>query len=340
MLVEGSVESVTPTVENCSARPVGNPLPEACYPLVSISTRLGTVLANVPVDWDIPSGSPGAIAARSGPLGSLVCGPFGTAAATTTSAAGNAGVCWTLGGVGLNRVIATPRAGGDAPDGVVFESDGFSSVTFDVDVTAASLEIFAGDGQVAPPGSVTPIYPKVRVVSPSGAPLAGVVVDWSVELGAAPSGVSPVSVVSDAGGYARAAWTLGEGENRLRAEIRSSGGVRVSFVATGASTPGTPASISVVEGDGVVAGAGQLVSPAPRVILTDANGVPLPGVTIKWLVLGGGGSTAMTTSVTGSDGTAANDWTYGTEGNQKLIAYYDVGGLYMYVYLKGTAVAP
>jgi hypothetical protein len=78
------------------------------------------------VGWAVTQGG-GSIAPNN--ASTDVCGAtFGTTASTTTDLAGKASVCWTLGAKpGINTVVATPTAGGDAPVGVVFAP---ATVTF------------------------------------------------------------------------------------------------------------------------------------------------------------------------------------------------------------------
>ena len=96
----------------------GTDVSPECRPVVTISTRNGTLLQNVPVGWAVSTG--GGVVAPSSPPGGT-CGAYGPSAATTTDAFGKAGVCWTLGpSAGTNTVFATPTAGGDAPNGVSF----------------------------------------------------------------------------------------------------------------------------------------------------------------------------------------------------------------------------
>lgn len=325
-------------IADCDTRPVGNPLPAACYPVVSIRTRLGTVLEGVPVEWDIPSESPGTIAPRTGPIDALTCGAFGRAAATTTSVNGNAGICWSLGGTGLNRVIATPRAGGDAPLGVTFDNEGAATVGFAVQVTDATLLRVQGDGQKALAGSTTGVAPKVRVVSPAGVPLAGVVVDWSVVSGA--GAVTPMTGVSDADGYVQASWALGAGTNTLAAIIRFAPASKVQFGATGLVPSGVPTTIEIVEGTDITAPAGAAVSPAPQVIVRDETGAPVPGVVVTWSVLAGQGSVSAESTTTSADGRATVRWTYGTVGYQQLKAYVQTETVFIFTYFEGMASAP
>ena len=96
----------------------GTPLDSACRPVVTLTTRLGTIMQNVPVGWAIGlGGGTAAPEARD----TRACGAFGTTASTSSDASGKASVCWILGATpGTNTVKATPTAGGDAPAGVTF----------------------------------------------------------------------------------------------------------------------------------------------------------------------------------------------------------------------------
>ena len=71
--------------------------------------------------------------------------------------------------------------------------------------------------------------------------------------------------------------------------------------------------IALVGGDGQTAVAGSPV-PAPlRVRVTDAaSGAPVPGVTVTWAVIAGGGSVSASSTPTDAAGEAAVVWTLGT----------------------------
>ncbi|MEO7456585.1 MAG: hypothetical protein ABIY52_10015 [Gemmatimonadaceae bacterium] len=119
--------------------PVGTALSAACRPAILITTHNGTVMQNVPVSWAINLGG-GTIAPQN--LLSATCGAsFGSTAATTTDLTGKASVCWTMGAtVGLNTVIATASAGGDAPAGVTFLPPGQSfSATATANATTTTV---------------------------------------------------------------------------------------------------------------------------------------------------------------------------------------------------------
>lgn len=239
-LIQGE-ESATST--SCEERLEGDQLPPECLPVVSVRTFQGTVLENVPVLWTIPTLSPGKVAVRSGNLDGIECGEYGRTAQTFTSALGNAGICWRLVGTGLHQVVARASAGGDAPEGVSFSNDGADSILFEVLVTEdpnahlgkpTNISIVEGSGQTAPAGRATPTAPSVLVTDPQGNPIANVTVYWQVLSGS--GSVANATSVTDADGRASTIWTLGAGDNQLKAYITDYWFAYVYFSGTG-TTP-------------------------------------------------------------------------------------------------------
>lgn len=233
----------TATSTSCDTRVEGSPLPPECFPVVTVRTFQGTVLENVPVQWTIPDLSPGKVAARSGDLASLVCGAYDRTALTLTSARGNAGICWRLVGTGLHQVVARASAGGDAPEGVTFSDAGADSILFEVLVTedpnahlgkATNLSIIEGGQQSGPAGLPTATAPSVLVTDPQGNPIAGVTVHWQVLSGS--GSVGTATSTTDANGRASNVWTLGAGDNQLKAYINDYWFKYVYFYGTG-TTP-------------------------------------------------------------------------------------------------------
>lgn len=227
-------ESVLP-VETCTAITgvAGAPVSDACRPFVRITTRLGTLLAEVPADWAVTLGG-GKVAAQS----AEGCGAYASMVLNPTDLFGRSRICWKLGEPGANQVTATPRAGGDAPVGVVFDP---AVVTFDAQAVAPDLgvpkvlTIIEGTGQSAPAGKPAPVPPQVRVTDPYGNPVAGIPVNWEVRDGS--GSVKPVAALSDADGRASASWILGPGYNKLKAYIDHTTFVFVYFEATGTVAP-------------------------------------------------------------------------------------------------------
>jgi hypothetical protein len=70
----------------------------------------------------------------------------------------------------------------------------------------AHVEATSGEGQIAPVLTLLPEPVVATVLDASGAPLAGVAVDWAV---AGDGRIMPVSPTTDAQGHARAFWMLG-----------------------------------------------------------------------------------------------------------------------------------
>ncbi|MEM9693018.1 MAG: PQQ-dependent sugar dehydrogenase, partial [Myxococcota bacterium] len=75
---------------------------------------------------------------------------------------------------------------------------------------------------------------------------------------------------------------------------------------------GAPAITYAVDGDGQSAEVGTTLPVAPRMLVTDADGDPVPGVAIEFRVTVGDGTMTEGQTETGSDGTAAvGSWTLG-----------------------------
>ncbi len=83
---------------------------------------------------------------------------------------------------------------------------------------------------------------------------------------------------------------------------------------------GDPAAIAVLDGNDQQGSPGQALTAPLRVLVTDADGAPLQGITIEWAVAQGTGSVPAT-SVTGQDGAASAQFTLGPEiGEQRARA--------------------
>lgn len=222
----------------CAESVIGVPLAPACQPVVNISTKKGTILQQVPVDWFVRSDAAGRVAPRLGNTAVITCGSFGITAATFTSVNGNAGVCWTLGGFGLNRVVAKARRGGDAPAGVWFVGETGDSAVFDVTVIApgppTQLLIVSGNAQSGPAAAALGSPLVVRVLDSSNLPVANVQVKWLVLQGGGT--LATATSVTDANGYASITYSPGVGSNEVKAFITDVIFKYVYFSSTG-TTP-------------------------------------------------------------------------------------------------------
>ena len=90
--------------------------------------------------------------------------------------------------------------------------------------------------------------------------------------------------------------------------------------------PGSPATITMSGGSGQSAPPGASLPNPLQVKVTDANGTEVPGVTVTWSVLTGGGTLSPSSSATDQSGIAATELVLGPqEGEQTIQA--EVAGL-------------
>lgn len=199
----------------------------------------------------------------------------------------------------------------------------------------AAMEVVEGEAQSAAAGQAVSVAPAVRVVDEAGAPVADVDVAFEVVTGG--GSVAGAEVVTDASGVARVgSWTLGTevGENTLRATVQ--GLAPVVFTAT--AVAGGESAMAAVSGDGQSMAAFHAVADAPRVVVTDAHGNPVPGVEVVFAATTGGGAVTGATDTTDGSGNARPEaWQLGAAGEQTLTA--TVAGLSP-VSFTATAVEP
>ncbi|HEU0012321.1 MAG TPA: Ig-like domain-containing protein [Longimicrobium sp.] len=179
-----------------------------------------------------------------------------------------------------------------------------------------SLERLAGD-TVGVAGEEIGVPPSVRVRDGNGNPVPGYPVTFTVLAGGGEvsngvvTSTTTVTVVSDLSGVATLdSWKLGTvpGTNTVRAQA---GAVFLDFHARG--TAGPPANMVIHAGDGQTATVGTAVAVAPSVLVTDANGNPVPGASVTFTPTSGGGSVTGSPATTDANGIAAvGSWTLGT----------------------------
>lgn len=89
----------------------------------------------------------------------------------------------------------------------------------------------------------------------------------------------------------------------------------------GQEQPPVPASITIVSGNGQTGVAGSALPTALGVSVKDSSGLAVPGASVSWAVVAGGGSVTPTTSLTDSAGLATTTWTLGAApGANRVIA--------------------
>jgi hypothetical protein len=178
----------------------------------------------------------------------------------------------------------------------------------------ATLTKLAGDNQTAQVGTPVAVNPRVLVSDLSGNGVAGVTVDFTVTLGNGTI-ANASAPTNDVGRAFAGTWTLGplSGVNTLTASSPGLVGSPALFTATGTTQPpGVPVAILKAGGDGQTAVAGTAVSESLLVHVVDANDIGVPGVTVTWSVLSGGGTLSAASGTTDGSGVTGVVWTLGT----------------------------
>jgi adhesin/invasin len=228
-----------------------------------------------------------------------------TGTPATTNANGVAAVgSWTLGSIaGTNTLSATSSAVAGVT--IAFTATGVIG-------PAATIDVNTGNGQSAIAGTAVATPPSVIVADAAGNPVSGVTVTFAVESGG--GSATGLVAVTDASGIATVgSWTLGTalGANTLTASSGNLTRSPVTFAANAIAGP--PATLTVSAGDAQSATAGTAVATPPSVIVKDANGNPVSGISVTFAVVAGGGSATGVTATTDARGIATvGSWTLGT----------------------------
>ncbi|HVH68130.1 MAG TPA: Ig-like domain-containing protein, partial [Gemmatimonadales bacterium] len=177
---------------------------------------------------------------------------------------------------------------------------------------AAQIALNGGNNQTVTAGTAVPIAPSVIVTDAGGHPVPGQPVTFAVASGSG-SITGPTQTTNASGIATVGSWTLAKaaGTNTLTASSDNLTGSPVTFTATG--TAGNAGSIAANVGDNQTATVGTAVATPPAVIVKDANGNPVSGVSVTFAVASGGGSITGPTPVTNANGIAkVGSWTLGT----------------------------
>src|SRR5437016_8004464 len=175
---------------------------------------------------------------------------------------------------------------------------------------AATLARNAG-GTSAPAGTAVSPPPSVIVKDASGNPVGGVAVTFTPAAGSGTvTPTTPVSTGTD-GIAALTSWTLSAtaGQNTLTATSSGLTGSPVTFTATG--TAGPSATMAKSSGDNLTGQVATRLQTPHVVLVSDANGNPVSGVTVTWAAASGGGSVDPATSTTDANGNAQTFRTLG-----------------------------
>jgi hypothetical protein len=241
-----------------------------------------------------------------------------TGGSQTTNASGIATVgSWTLGATaGTNTLTATSAGLTGSP--LTFTATGTVGA-------ATTIAINGGNNQTAPAGSALPVNPSVLVTDAGGNPIAGVSVTFAVASGG--GSITGGAATTDAGGIATVgSWTLGTtpGANTLTATSPGLTGSPRTFTATG--TTGSAATIAINAGDNQTQVVNTVLATDPSVLVTDALGNPVQGVSVTFAVASGGGTANGLDRTTNASGIATvGSWQLGTVAGSNTLTATSAG---------------
>ncbi|HYN82211.1 MAG TPA: GDSL-type esterase/lipase family protein, partial [Gemmatimonadaceae bacterium] len=287
--------------------------PVAAPPSVKVTDVNGNPVAGFNVIFSPGSGN-GAVTG-----GSAVTNSSGIAAPTS----------WVLGSIpGVQTLVATAGSLSGSP--ITFSATAVAPIP--AKIVSNSL-----DPQTGTVRKAVGAPPTVRVLDAADIPVPGYTVTFAVSSGG--GSVTGGTVVTNEGGYATVgSWILGAspGTNTLSATAGTLQGSPIIFTATGVQPP--PATMAISAGQNQSALAGTQVSTRPAVIVTDASGDGVPGITIVFSIRSGSGSISGASAETNGSGIATlGSWTLGIGGNSLFASVDGLPGSPLIFHALGTA---
>jgi outer membrane autotransporter protein/uncharacterized repeat protein (TIGR01451 family) len=251
-----------------------------------------------------------------------VSSSHGAPSSTTCATVAVGGTCLLSATYTLTTADVAPNAvvpftgsatSNEVPGPVSFTSEGeFEGGSVD----QAQMVIVSGDNQGGAPGSTLPVPLRVRLLSPTGAPVSGQRLEFLIGLGTA--SLSNTSAVTDSQGEASTQLVLGSTPGPVGVYVvpDDSNGPSVWFTEniTGLASAST---LSIVSGDGQSLVPNVASSPLV-VALKDASNAPIAGATINWST--SAGTLEHASTVTDSSGESSNTVTTSESGPVSVTA--------------------
>lgn len=189
----------------------------------------------------------------------------------------------------------------------------------------SSIAIVAGSDQAATVGTSVAIPPAIQVRDANGAPVAGVVVHFSI-----PSGSGTIfgdSTTTDADGKAMVGeWIVGTAPGIDTLEVQTVAPALMAVI-TATANAGTAVSLRSSSQQGYLAMINQPVSPPPAVLVVDSFGNPVSGASVTFAVSLGGGSVTGADATSDASGVATvGSWTLGGTAGTNLLRARIAGG--------------
>lgn len=222
----------------------------------------------------------------------------GGSATDFVSSTNNEGIAavggWRLGPTAGNQsLLARVEAPNVAGNPVIFNA---------VAVAGSAAQIMAASpaSQTGTVGGAVAAPPAVFVRDAVGNPVANVAVTFAVSGGGQ---VGAATATTDAQGRASAgSWTLGPQTGTQTVTASAPGAGSVQFVAT--AGVGAATQLTIAAGNNQTAQVTRAVPVAPRVLVRDAAGNPVPGIAVEFQVASGGGTAISGRQVTDIAGVA------------------------------------
>ncbi|MEO8200468.1 MAG: kelch repeat-containing protein [Gemmatimonadota bacterium] len=289
---------------NGQTAPTGQAVPIA--PAVRLADQYGNPVVNQSVTFAVTAGG-----------GSVT----GSPALTNSQGIATVG-SWTLGAsAGTNMLTATAAGLPSTP--VTFTATSQSGTQPGLVIATAPSSTVASGSPFAQPA-------VIQLTAAGGGSIlqAGVPVTVGLNSGGGALG-GTLTVLTNSSGQAIFTNLTITGVPGARTLLFTSSGYVSVTSASINVTVGQAAAVAVNDGDNQSVNAGSAVSTNPSVLVTDASGTPVPGVTVTFSLGSGGGSVIGAVQVTDASGIArVGGWTLGaTTGANSLIATVSGSGI-------------
>jgi hypothetical protein len=217
--------------------------------------------------------------------------------------------------------LTFPEGVGVDPNGILYVADEFDHR---IRILTPLLSANGGDNQTAASGQAVVVPPSVLLTDALDRPRSHVSVTFAITpgrgmiTGEGPPGNSVTVHTNDSGIAQLTFWTLGAstGTNTLTATLTGTPGSPVSFTATVPNAAG----LQISAGNNQAGTVNTSVATAPAVVVTDAMGHARSGVSVTFMITGGGGSltgegppgNSVTVHTNDSGIAQLNSWKLGT----------------------------
>jgi len=221
-----------------------------------------------------------------------------------TNSAGIATTKWTLGPVAGAQSV-TAASAGLAGSPATFTATAIAGA-------AKRLTIISQPSSAVAGNALTPAI-VVKASDASGNPTTSFTGNVSLSFDANPAGgtlggTTSINAVAGVATFSNVTLNKAGAGYRLRA---NAGGLTGDTTATFSVSNAVAANIAATGGGGQTGLAASALPTPLSVIVNDANGNPVPGVSVAWAVTSGGGSVSPATIATNALGIASATWTLG-----------------------------